>query len=240
MNVTPLFSISRIDELALRDLMKRDATAYIPTLASDRHYPDTVRQLCALLPPHGSNLHGILWEASADNFAPRLADAFGLTKHKASATTPLRTVFAAIRSAQGPAGECVRALLTGSGDCPAALLLRNVVAHRRGSPLPVVDITSTGEPSADIAAVIEAERVYRDAEATADALRMREARAAAKTKPSRKGMTKLRREASKRRATIRAKANKGRATVRARRRFEDPDELSEGISFREQVARGER
>ncbi len=239
MSVTPLFTLSRIDELALRELMKRDATAYIPTLASDKNYADTVRQLCALLPPHGSNLHGILWEASADNFAPRLADAFGLTKHKASATTPLRTVFAAIRSAQGPAGECVRALLTGSGDCPAALLLRNVVAHRRGSPLPVVDITSTGEPSAEIQEVIAAEKEYRDAEATADALRMREARAA-KAKPSRKGLTKLRREASKRRATIRAKANKGRATVRARRRFEDPDELSEGISFREQVARGER
>lgn len=277
MNVVPLFPLSRIDELALRELMKRDAHAYLPTLADDRHYPDAVRHLCALLPPHAATLHGILWEG--ESLAPRVADAFGLLGKKAPGTTPLRKVFELIRDTQGPVGECVRALLTGTGDSPAALLLRRVVEQRRGSALPVVDITSKGGPTPEIAAVIEAEKAHVEMATDTDSeallrdrdrkrvqrAKLKQQKAAAEVK-ERERQRKREEQAAKKAAAIAARSarqlerdreSERRAAARSERDRErrklktaddvrreicadDPDELSERIDYREQVARGER
>lgn len=211
MNVTPLLSISRIDELALREVMKRDAAAYLPTLASDRNYPDAVRELDALLPPHASNLHGILWHGDAVTMGPRIAEAFGLFKHKANGTTPLSKVFKTIRETQGPVGEAVRTLLTGSGDCPAALLLRRVVEHRRGEPLPGVDISQTGEPSPEFRAIMEAEKAHVEAERGAtDTTELQAARQRAQ---ARRNAAKAARKAK---AAKKAAAERKRAEQRAK------------------------
>jgi transposase-like protein len=94
--------------------------------------------------------------------APRLAVAFGVVAKREDRTTPLATVFEAIRSAKGPAGDTVRALLTGSDDSPAALLLRRVIETRRGSALPVVDIENGGSINPEIQAVIDAEKAFKE------------------------------------------------------------------------------
>lgn len=206
------------DQIELREIMSRDASNYLPTLASDKHYVNTVRELDALLPPHSPSLHGVLWQGNADTLAPRLAECFGLYRYKTAGMTPLSKVFKAIRS-EGPAAEAVRTLLTGKGDCAPALLLRRVIETRRGAALPTIDISNDGSPSPEIAAVIAAERKHVESERGTDS----------------EALLRDRERKRKRRAKL--KQDKGRKTRKARKH---DDELSERVGYVESVRRGER
>lgn len=124
------------------------AAGDITALASNAHFAATVRILQARLPKarglhnSGVGLVGLLY-VGGDFMALRCAQAFGIIKADASTPTLSQTV-RRIHAARGPAADACRALLTGVG-IRDAVLLRRVIEARRGSALPVFDLTG-GEP----------------------------------------------------------------------------------------------
>jgi len=109
----------------------------VPALASPQNFAAAVRYLIGKL-PDAQGVVAALY--AADAVTPwRLANAFGIVSKRWQIWTPAK-VLRLIRDAQGPAADTIRALLTGSGEPAAAVMLRRVIEARRGAALPVFAI----------------------------------------------------------------------------------------------------
>jgi hypothetical protein len=112
----------------------------VAALASNSHFAAVVGQLEGRLRASRS-VTKILF--AGDCLPWRLGCAFGIIQPTGALLTANQTL-CKIRNAKGPNADMCRALLSGMGHADA-VLLRRVIEARRGSALPMFDLTG-GEP----------------------------------------------------------------------------------------------